>query len=113
MTDDANDPVALLEERQREELERAWRDVLSSPSGQRVVFWWLEQCSIYQDAFTGDNNATNYELGRQSAGRRAIAQMDAIDPRLYPKLLADMAELRVMDKAAAAQSEKEDDDEVA
>lgn len=111
MTDDALTPAQV---RERDDLNDAWREVLSSKSGQRVVFWWLEQCAIYADAFTGDNNATNYTLGLQAAGRRAIARMDAIDPRLYPTLLADVAELRAMDKAAAeraADNEGEDDEQ--
>ncbi len=101
------------EEREREILADAFRFVLSQPSGKRVLFWILERCAIYSDAYTGDNNATNYTLGLQSAGRRIIAQLDQIDPRLYPKLLTDMANLKIEDEAAAkraAQPETEDDE---
>lgn len=114
MSDDTLTPEQI---RERDGINDAWREVLSTQAGQRVVFWWLEQCAIYQEAFAGDStNTTNYTLGLQSAGRKAIARMDAIDPRLYPKLLTDVAEIRVMDKAAAERAtdnEREDDDEIA
>lgn len=104
------------EMRERELLDAAFRDVLSRPSGKRLLFWILEQCAIYEDAYKGENNATNFMLGRQSSGRRLIAQMDLIDPRMYPALLADIADLKIEAKAAAdraAQSETEDDETLA
>ena len=100
---------------QREELERSFRDVLATPSGKRVLFWLLEQCAIYRDADCGeDTHVTSAVLGEQRVGRRLIAKLDEIDPRAYPSLLLDMAEITAMDRAAAARrSEKqgiEDDD---
>lgn len=110
---DLAEKLSTDEGQKRELLAIAFRDVLSSPSGKRVMFWILEQCAIYQDAYTGENNATNYTLGLQAAGRRVIAQLDAIDPRLYPKLLTDIADLKLEEKAVAdraANPEKEDDE---
>lgn len=95
------------EAREREELDKAFREVIALSSGKRVLFWILEQCAIYQDAYAGDNNATNYTLGQQAIGRRLIEQMDAIDPRHYPRLLLDIADMKAM--AAAAKQENDDD----
>lgn len=98
--------------RELAEIEAAFREVFKLAQGKRVLFWMLEQCAIYQDGFTGDNNATNYTLGRQSSGRRLIEKLDQIDPRFYPQLLLDIAEIRAMDRAAAdraAQTEDDDD----
>lgn len=101
-----------LEKIEQEELAKAFRDILKLAAGKRVLYWLLDQCAIYQEAYAGDNNATNYMLGRQAIGRRVIAKLDEIDPRFYPKLLLDIAEIRAMDREAAAsmdQLESDDD----
>ena len=96
--------------------EAAFREVFNLPSGngKRVLFYMLEQSAIYQDAYAGDNNATNYTLGLQSAGRRLIAKLDQIEPEFYPKLLLAIADMKAVERAAAAakkQGRDEDDDE--
>lgn len=100
----------------RDELDRAFREVVASSSGKRVLFWMLEQCAIYQDAFAGDQmNATNYTLGLQAAGRRLIGKLDALDPKFYPMLLIEVSELKEVDKgraqSLAEQTGTNDDDE--
>lgn len=110
---DLQEQLSPAQQIEREELEAAFRGVLSSASGKRVLFWMLEQCAIYQDAFSGENNATNYTLGLQAGGRKLIAKLDQIDPRLYPELLMAMAEIRAMDRAAAdrrSEQGRNDDD---
>lgn len=85
-----------------EENTAAFREVFSTASGKRVLFWMLEQCAIYQDAYSGDmTNATHYTLGKQAAGRKLIAQLDSIDPTIYPRLLLAVADLREQDAAHA------------
>lgn len=98
---DVQEHLSPLQQIERAELERAFRDVFVLASGKRVLFWMLEQCAIYRDAYEGDNNATNYVLGQQSCGRRLIAKLDEIDPRFYPELLLGVADIRAMDKQAA------------
>ncbi|MGJ5032275.1 hypothetical protein ACQR1I_35935 [Bradyrhizobium sp. HKCCYLS2038] len=101
------------EEIGEEELAKAFRELLATAAGKRVLFWVLEQCAIYRDAFCGEMTAaTNYTLGQQSSGRKIIAKLDEIDPRLYPALLAQVAEIREMDRAAAkATAEKKESDD--
>lgn len=95
-------------EKEQEELDKAFREVMGLASGKRVMFWILAQCSVYQDAFSSENiNATNYQLGSQSIGRRIIGKLDSLDPRLYPNLLLEIADIRAM--ARAAQQENDDD----
>ncbi|MBB3308614.1 hypothetical protein FHT78_000343 [Rhizobium sp. BK196] len=87
----------------RDEITTAFREVFATASGKRVLFWMLEQCAIYQEAYAGELvNATHYTLGKQGAGRRLIAELDRIDPTLYPRLLLAIADLKASDKAAAA-----------
>lgn len=105
-------PAQIVE---RAELQKAFHDVFALSSGKRVLFWMLEQCAIYRDAYTGENNSTNYQLGLQAAGRQLIGKLDEIDPQMYPNLLIAMAEIRETDKAQAQslaeKMEPEDDDE--
>jgi hypothetical protein len=104
------------QEVERERTDKAFRGLLSTEDGRRAIFWMLEQCGIYRDAFAGENNATNYQLGAQGPGRRLIDRLDGIDPRLYPRLLIDMADIREIDKAEAdarARNMENDDDETA
>lgn len=110
MTEFTDQPSAE-EQFASEELARAYREVFATAAGKRVLFDILEGCAIYQDAFTGDDNATNYTLGKQAGGRRLISTLDAIDPRLYPRLLLDIADLKAMDLAAARRAAQTEDDE--
>ena len=112
---DLNEQLSPEQEIARAELAQAFHDVLATVAGKRVLYWVLEVCAIYRDAFAGDNNLTNYTLGRQAAGRELIAKLDEIDPRFYPSLLMAMAEIREMDRAAAratAEREKGNDDDL-
>lgn len=101
------------QEYERDTLERAFRTVMQSEAGKRVVFWMLERCAIYQDAFSSEPSVTNYVLGRQAAGRDLIGMLDELDPRTYPRLLLDIAEIKEVDRAAAealtANQENDDD----
>lgn len=105
--------LSPVQEAERDALERAFRDVFATAAGKRVLFWMLEQCAIYENAYGGENtNATNFVLGRQDAGKRVIDRLNDIDPRFYPQLLLDVADLKAMDRAAAdrtAKQENEDD----
>ena len=94
------------------DMDKAFQDVFTTDAGKRVLFWMLEQSAIYSDAFGGEDNITNYTLGRQSIGRVLIGRLDVIDPRLYPQLLLDIANLKAMDIAAEKLKEpKEVEDE--
>jgi hypothetical protein len=106
------DDLTKLQRHELDELDHGFRETLAAPGGRRVLFWMLEQCAIYQDAFAGDNNVTNYTLGLQAGGRKLIAKLDAIDPLLYPNLLLQIADLRAMDRAAtqAEDTEQGNDD---
>lgn len=102
-----------LEEIERDKLHTSFSELLATEAGRRVIYWTLEQCAIYRDAYTGDDAATNYTLGMQASGRKLISEIDTINPRFYPQLLLDISELRDRDRAAAEatnQPENDDDD---
>lgn len=111
------DPVSgevltMLDQVERSALDSAFRHLLTDAAGKRVLYWMLEQCAIYRDAYTGDAASTNYMLGQQSSGRKLIAKLDEIDAQFYPQLLMDIAEIRSRDRAAGeALDNPEDDDD--
>jgi hypothetical protein len=110
---DLQEQLSPLQKVERDELEAAYRLLLRRPEGKRVLFDILELSGLYQSAFTGENNATNFTLGMQETGKRLVTRLDQIDPRFYPLLLLDRAEIKAMDLAAAERStnkEQEDDD---
>lgn len=114
MSGELSEQLSASEQSERDEVVKAFGEVLSLASGKRVLFWLLEQCAIYVDPFAGENtNATNYTLGLQAVGRKVISKMDEIDPRHYPRLLLDIADLKAMDRAAtpAAKQEEYEDEE--
>lgn len=106
-----NEQLSPAEQFERDALNAAFREVFATAAGKRVLFWMLEQCAIYQDAFSGDNNATNYSLGLQAAGRKLIERLDQLDPRFYPSMLLAVADLKAMDRAAAARAAKQENDD--
>lgn len=106
--------LSALDRIERDELHGAFREALRTHGGIRLIYWMLEQCAIYRDAYTGDAASTNYTLGQQASGRRLISKLDEIDPQFYPQLLLHIAEIRSRDRAAAdAMTKLEDDDEYA
>jgi hypothetical protein len=118
MADQADDLRSQLSEAQKldhDNLVRAFEAVIATVEGKRVLFWILEQSSIYADAFAGEYGAmTNYTLGQQSNGRKLIAKLDAINPRHYPNLLLDVAAIKEADRAeakAVSDRHKPEDDE--
>lgn len=108
---DVTEALTATQKAEIDALNRAFREVFSTPAGKRVLFWMLEQTAIYADAFVGDNNATNYTLGLQSGGRKLIAKLDEIDPRFYPQLLLAIGEVKAMERAADSRAAKQENDD--
>lgn len=103
--------LSPAERQEREALAAAFREVFSLPAGKRVLFWMLEQCAIYREAFAGEAvNVTHYTLGLQGAGRKLIAKLDEIDQRFYPSLLLEIATIKAIDREVATNKRSEDDD---
>ena len=110
---DVNEAISRADEVRLNEMDNAYRAVFQTPEGKRVLFDILTMCGIYDRAFTAENNATNFLLGKQEAGKAVIARLDQIDNRFYPQLLLTIADQREMQKAAdqrAANQEPEDHD---
>ena len=95
------------DQQRHEDMLGAFKSVLATADGKRVLFWILEQAGIYRDPFGGGDQATNYSLGQQSIGRKLLGMLDQIDPRAYPQLLIDIANEEILTRAV---KEKEDDD---
>jgi len=72
--------------------------LLRIPQGRRALLWILEQCGVYQAVFTGDDNVTNFNLGRRDIGLRLIAKLETVGPESYPTLLLTRAKDREQTK---------------
>ena len=99
-----------IDESKAAELAKSYQNVFRSADGKLVLFDILELCGMYEAAFTGDNNVTNFRLGTQEAGKRVIDRLNQIDARFYPQLLLSIAELREMQKAASDAANKGQED---
>lgn len=110
MSDDFEEQLSPEQQSEADELARAYREVLNSAAGKRVIFDILETCAIFTDPFAGEYHAsTAHELGKQWVGRKMIAGLNAIDPRIYPQLLFDVADLKAMKLAAAERATATED----
>lgn len=109
---DVREKLSTVEAFELDEINRAFRAVMATNEGKRVIFWMLDQCGINQTPFTGDDNLTNYMLGQQKAGRKLIDKLDELNPRFYPKLLLDVADMKDVARATVnvATQGREDDD---
>lgn len=65
--------------------------LLGRPEGRRVVMWFLELCNVYGMQFTGEDNATNFTLGKRDVGIGVILKLNEVSPTAYPQLLLDAA----------------------
>lgn len=113
---DVQEKLTPIERIERDELLKAYRDVFQSTAGKRVLFDILEQCKMYEAAFTPDTNVTNWRLGLQEAGKLLVGRLDMTDPTIYPRLLLDRAQMRKLDQAAAdaaARKQETEDDDIA
>ncbi len=108
---DADEKLSSVEAFERDEVNRAYRGVMATADGKRVIHDILSKCEIYGAAFTGENNATNFRLGLQEAGKRVISHLDALDPRFYPKLLLDVADMKDVARATVSVANQGNDDD--
>lgn len=112
--DEIVEQMNTLNRVEHDAIEKAFRELLRTEAGKRVIYWMLEQSAMYEAAYTGDPASTNFMLGKQEVGRRIIGQLDVIDAKFYPQLLMSIAEIRALDRATAEALDRpkdEDDDE--
>jgi hypothetical protein len=92
----------------------AFRLMMETAEGKRVVFWLLGRAGLYANAFdAGSEAAERYRLGRQSLGLEILQKLDRVDARLYPRLLLERGEAKELERVArvtgARQTEDGDD----
>jgi hypothetical protein len=91
---DLSEQLSAQEQSERDELAKAFREVLAThrASASCSGFWSnarSTRCLLWRE-----HQRTNYTLGLQAVGRKLISKFDEIDPRFYPRLLLDVAELK-------------------
>jgi len=77
------------EEREKyeiEELRNAFRTILGTRQGRKVLWFILDICNVYGDCFTG-NSRTFYLEGRKSIGLELIDAIEDARPGTYARML--------------------------
>jgi hypothetical protein len=59
--------------------------VLSTPQGRAVIWRFLGQAGIYEEAFTG-NSSTFYKCGKQAIGLWLLGEITEADAKGYIKM---------------------------
>lgn len=89
------DPRAVRKAKQKEQLTRQrelddLKAVCANPAGRRFVFQQLQESGVFALAFDPANPQMNafYE-GRRSMGVTLLANLNELDPMLYPQMVKD------------------------
>ena len=91
---------------------RDWAGFANDTAGRRVLYEILAMCGMYRQPMTG-NSQTFFNLGEQNVGLRIISELDAIDPRIYPRMLLEHAEDAVnnTDRHDVVETEEDGDED--
>lgn len=100
MADDGDFPEqpSPAQTEKRDQITLDLEALLGRPEGRRVLMWFLEQANVYGQQFTGDNDATNFTLGKRDVGIRVIFKLNEVSPTAYPQLLISAARDREVTK---------------
>lgn len=65
------------------------RELLELRPGRRFLWKMLSAAGVFQQSYTGDDNATNFNEGRRSIGLRLLDELTEADPGAYGKLVQE------------------------
>lgn len=89
------DPRSVRKSKQKEQLTRQrelddLKAVCANPAGRRFVFQQLQESGVFGLVFDAANPQMNafYE-GRRSMGVTLLANLNEVDPMLYPQMVKD------------------------
>lgn len=63
--------------------------LLSDKRGRRVMWRLLAQCGVFRNAFAGDPNLTIFRTGEQNIGHWLLAEIHAVAPETYGKMVKE------------------------
>ena len=70
----------------------AVKHVCSTRQGRRFIWNILAKVGTFQNPFTGDNNRTNFNCGRQSIGTELICDVDLVAENAYALMIKESKE---------------------
>lgn len=82
------DVKAFLAERDDEDVK--W--LMADKRGRRIMWRLLNEASVYNQTFTGENNQTNFNEGRRSIGNKWLALIHKLCPESYYKMVLEANE---------------------
>lgn len=99
MIDDATDPLGISDPTEKARQKRAaelhndaLRSILNTRNGRRFLHGHMKNNGVDGVAFTGDNNITNYNFGRQSVATDLKADIAAINGEALILMLREAKE---------------------
>ncbi len=98
MTYIASDPKQVKSKADKKQLREDQQEgdlkwLLDQPQFRRFL-WSLihERCQILRSAASGDAGTQNRDLGRQSVGLELWTLIEAVDPKLIPRMMIEYSE---------------------
>ena len=92
------EPVPQHEVDRQQRIESAWRHMLRSREGRRVIYDILGICHFGKSAFAGENAITNFVAGKQKVGEHVMDMMNGVYPESYALMLKELNEDEEYDK---------------
>lgn len=80
---------AQWEAQDRFEIQEAYRKLMSSKAGRKLLGHFLEISKFMQQPFNGQALTTAFACGEQNVGKRILADMLEIDPDSFVKLIKE------------------------
>lgn len=84
---------AQWEAQDRFEIEEAYRGLLKSKAGRKLLGYFLEITKFMQQPFNGQALGTAFACGEQNVGKRILADMLEIEPDSFVKLMKERNDL--------------------
>lgn len=82
----ARDKAAKLSARQQDDLTEAFRALLATEPGKKILWWLLNQTHVFQSSFTG-NSQTFFLEGERAVGLKLYNQLLMARPTALQELI--------------------------
>lgn len=68
-----------------------WKALLALPAGRRRLWWLIETCGVFRNAFHKELGPMAFATGEQNIGLQVIAKIEAATPAALTDMMRDAA----------------------
>ncbi|MDR3561247.1 MAG: hypothetical protein P4N59_07405 [Negativicutes bacterium] len=86
MFEEERSQLEVMDKRRRDRELVDIRNVISSPSGRRLLWRILSGCHLYSKLFSPDQLVMAYNTGRHAVGIELLADLDEAKPGIYHQM---------------------------